>query len=145
QAAGDAASAVSISTFHSLGLAIVRAESRVLGLSSRFSIFDPADAEPIIAELAATADRARARAIQWKIGQWKNALVAPADALRSAGDENELAAARAYAGYADALRAYQAVDLDDLIALPVALFESDPAARARWRARCAHVLVDEYQ
>jgi len=145
QSAGDAASAVSISTFHSLGLAIVRAESRVLGLSARFSIFDPADAEPIIAELAATADRARARAIQWKIGQWKNALVAPADALRSAGDDNELAAARAYAGYADALRAYQAVDFDDLIALPVALFESDPAARARWRARCAHVLVDEYQ
>ncbi|HEX6136064.1 MAG TPA: UvrD-helicase domain-containing protein [Casimicrobiaceae bacterium] len=143
--AADAAAAVRISTFHSLGLAIVRAEARALGLRPGFSIFDPADAEPIVAELAATGDHARARAVQWKIGQWKNALVAPADALRAAGDDGELAAARAYAAYRDALTAYQAVDFDDLIALPVALFEADPAARARWQARCAHVLIDEYQ
>ena len=141
----DASSAVSVSTFHAYGLSIVRAESKVIGVAPGFSIFGPADVEPIVAELAATADRARARAIQWRISQWKNALVAPADALRSAGDDAELAAARAYAGYADALRAYRAVDLDDLIALPVALFESDPIARARWQARCAHVLIDEYQ
>ena len=143
--AAQAASAVSISTFHSLGLAIVRAESHALGIARGFSIFDPADAEPIVAELAATADRARARAIQWRISQWKNALVAPADALRAAQGDDELAAARAYAGYRDALAAYQAVDFDDLITLPVTLFATDSAARARWQARCAHVLIDEYQ
>jgi ATP-dependent DNA helicase Rep len=143
--AGDAAAKMAISTFHAYGLAIVRAESRAMGLKPGFSIFDPADAEPIVAELAGTADRARARAIQWRISQWKNALTPPADALREAQDDDALVAARAYAGYRDALAAYQAVDFDDLIALPVALFERDAAARARWQARCAHVLIDEYQ
>jgi ATP-dependent DNA helicase Rep len=141
----NAAAKVSVSTFHAYGLAIVRAEARTLGLKPRFSIFDPADAEPIVAELAATADRAKARAIQWRISQWKNALVAPDDALAGAANDDELVAARAYAGYADALAAYQAVDFDDLIALPVELFERDAQARRRWQARCAHVLIDEYQ
>ena len=143
--AADAAAKISVSTFHAYGLSIVRAESRALGLKASFSIFDPADVEPIVAELAGTADRARARAIQWRISQWKNALVAPADALRSAADDDALAAARVYGRYADALAAYQAVDFDDLIVLPVALFERDEVARARWQARCAHVLIDEYQ
>ena len=142
---GNAAAKMAISTFHAYGLAIVRAEARTIGLPPGFSIFDPADAEPIVAELAGTADRARARAIQWRIGQWKNALTPPAAALREASDDDALVAARAYAGYRDALAAYRAVDFDDLIALPVALFERDAAARARWQARCAHVLIDEYQ
>ena len=120
-------------------------KAAALALKRGFSIFDPADVEPIVAELAATTDRARTRAIQWKISQWKNALVEPADALRAAGNDNELAAARAYANYGDALRAYQAVDFDDLITLPVALFDRDAAARERWQARCAHLLIDEYQ
>ena len=143
--AAEAASAVVISTFHSFGLRMLRGESRAVGLKPGFSIFDPSDAEAIVAELAATADRARARAIQWKISQWKNALVAPAEALHRASGDDELVAARAYAGYRDALSAYQAVDFDDLIALPVALLDADAAARERWQSRCAHLLVDEYQ
>jgi len=145
QRALPSAAQVSISTFHSLGLAIVRAEARALGLKRNFSILDPGDIEPIVAELAATADRARTRAIQWKIGQWKNALVTPADALANAATDDELVAARAYVRYGDALTAYQAVDFDDLIGLPVTLFERDDDARARWQARCEHLLIDEYQ
>jgi ATP-dependent DNA helicase Rep len=141
----DAAAKIAVSTFHAYGLSIVRSEARALGIRPSFSIFDPADIEPIVAELAATADRARARAIQWQISQWKNALITPAAALGSAADDGEHAAARAYAGYADALAAYQAVDFDDLIALPVTLFDRDEKARERWQSRCAHVLIDEYQ
>jgi len=99
------ASAVAISTFHSVGLRIVREEGSALGLPRGFSIFDPPDIEPIVAELAATADRSQTRAIQWKIGQWKNALVDPASALKQANDGDALVAARAYAGHRDALRA----------------------------------------
>jgi ATP-dependent DNA helicase Rep len=139
------ASKLSISTFHSLGLRIVREEAPALGLKRGFSIFDPGDIEAIVAELAATADRARTRAIQWKISQWKNALVDPSTALKAASDDAELAAARAYAGYRDALLAYQAVDFDDLIALPVTLLDKDADARERWQSRCAHLLIDEYQ
>ncbi len=145
QGAADAANAVRISTFHSLGLSIVRAEHRALGLRSGFSILDPSDLESIVGELAASADRGRTRAIQWKISQWKNALVSPEEALSAAADDAERIAARAYLGYAEALRAYQAVDFDDLIGLPVTLLDNDAAARERWQARCAHVLIDEYQ
>ncbi len=142
---GDAAQAAAISTFHALGLRIVRAEAKSLCLKLGFSIFDPQDLETLVAELVATADRARARAAQWRISAWKNALVAPDAALKSASSDDELAAARAYLRYADALAAYQAVDFDDLIALPVRLFASDEAAAKRWAAMFDHVLVDEYQ
>src|SRR5512137_2153994 len=96
---GDAAQAVAISTFHALGLSIVRAEAKWLGLKPGFSIFDPQDLEPLVGELVATADRSRARAAQWKISQWKNALVAPEAALGSASTDDEQAAARAYLRY----------------------------------------------
>jgi ATP-dependent DNA helicase Rep len=140
----DAAARVGIQTFHALGLRILRAEARTLGLKPSFSILDPADLEAIIAELIGTADRGRARKAQWKISAWKNALVSPADALASASGDDEAAAARAYVNYADALAAYQAVDFDDLIGMPVTLLERDAPARGRWQ-RYAHVLIDEYQ
>ena len=145
QGKGDLAGKVTIATFHALGLKILRMEAKAMGLKPGFSIFDPADLEGIVAELVATADRGRARAAQWRISAWKNALVAPAAALASAQNDDELAAARAYANYDETLAAYQAVDFDDLIVRPLALLESDTDAAARWRQRCAHVLVDEYQ
>ncbi len=141
---GDA-SAVRIQTFHALGLAIVRAEAKTLGLRPGFSVLDPQDLESIVGELVASADRSRVRRAQWAISRWKNALVAPAVALREAVDADEKAAAKAYAHYADALAAYQAVDFDDLIRLPVELLERDAEVRERWRARCEHLLVDEVQ
>ncbi len=145
QGKAEAARAVHVSTFHALGLAILRAERKALGLKPSFSIFDPADLEPIVAELVATADRARARAALWRISGWKNALVSPQAALATAEGDDALAAARAYVRYAEALAAYQAVDFDDLIVRPVELLERDAAARERWQQRFEHVLVDEVQ
>ena len=141
----ELAGRVTIATFHALGLKILRSEAKAMGLKPGFSILDPADLEGIVAELVATADRGRARAAQWKISAWKNALVAPAAALNEARGDDELAAARAYANYDDALAAYQAVDFDDLIVRPLALLERDRDAAQRWQDRFAHVLVDEYQ
>jgi ATP-dependent DNA helicase Rep len=136
---------LTISTFHALGLKIIRSDTAALGLKPGFSILDPGDIEPIVAELIATSDRARARAAQWTISKWKNALVSPAAAAKAAGNDAEAAAAIAYRRYDDTLRAYQAVDFDDLIALPVALLAGNAAAAAKWRERCAYLLVDEYQ
>jgi ATP-dependent DNA helicase Rep len=145
QGKADAAQKVAISTFHALGLSLLRAEAKAAGLRAGFSIFDPADLESLVAELVATSDRARARAAQWRISGWKNALVTPEAALAAAQSDDELAAARAYCNYDEALHAYRAVDFDDLIVRPLALLEHDPDAAQRWRARCAHVLIDEYQ
>ncbi len=145
QGKGDQAGKVVIATFHALGLRILRIEAKAAGLSPGFSIFDPADLEAVVAELIATSDRGRARAAQWKISAWKNALVSPAAALKEAKADDEIIAARAYANYGEALAAYQAVDFDDLIVRVVALLERDGDVRLRWQAKCAHVLVDEYQ
>jgi len=145
QGRSDAAQKVSISTFHALGLALLRGEAKAAGLRAGFTIFDPADLESLVAELVATSDRGRARAAQWKISAWKNALVAPAAALSNAQSDDELAAARAYCNYDEALAAYRAVDFDDLIVRPLALLEGNEDVALRWRAKCAHVLVDEYQ
>jgi len=142
--AGEAAKVV-VATFHALGLKILRSEAKAAGLKSGFSIYDPADLETVVAELIGTSDRGRARAAQWKISAWKNALVQPSAALSQARDELESLAARAYADYDAALSAYQAVDFDDLIVRPVGLLEANADVRARWQAKCAHVLVDEYQ
>ncbi len=142
---GAPAGDITISTFHALGLRIIRSDAKALGLRSGFSILGPDDIEPMVAELVGTTDRARARAAQWKISQWKNALVAPRAAQASAASDDEQAAAQAYQRYDDTLRAYQAVDFDDLIALPVALLTDNAEAAAKWRELCSYLLVDEYQ
>jgi ATP-dependent DNA helicase Rep len=141
----ELAGELAISTFHALGARIIRGDARSLGLKPGFSILDPDDILPIVAELIPTADRARARAAQAAFSRWKNALLAPAAALEAARDDAEAGAARAFARYDDALRAYHAVDFDDLIALPIVLLGAHPEAAAKWRERCSHLLVDEVQ
>jgi ATP-dependent DNA helicase Rep len=134
-----------VCTFHSLGLRVLRSEAAALGMTARFSILDPGDIEGIVSELLATTDRARARAAQWRISGWKNSLVAPAEALATASSDADIAAANAYQRYDKTLRSYQAVDFDDLIALPLAALERDGVAAERWRERLSYLLIDEYQ
>ncbi|MBI4754790.1 MAG: UvrD-helicase domain-containing protein [Betaproteobacteria bacterium] len=134
-----------ISTFHALGVRILRAEAAQLELKPRFSILDAADALGVLAEGSGETDKARLKSLLWRISAWKNALIAPQAAEHTAADEAERSAARHYAAYDRSLRAYQAVDFDDLIGLPVRLFDTDPQALARWQARLRYLLVDEYQ
>jgi ATP-dependent DNA helicase Rep len=141
----ELAADLSISTFHSLGAKILRADAKAAGLNPGFSILGPDDIEPIVAELIGTADRARARAAQWAISRWKNALVTPAKAGKGAKNDDEYAAAVAFKRYDDTLRAYQAVDFDDLISLPIALLSRHAGIASKWRERCGHLLIDEYQ
>ncbi len=139
------ASELTISTFHSLGVRILRQEAKELGLKERFSIMDADDCFSLIQDMAMTTDRQLIRRIQTRISLWKNALVSPDRALAEAIDENEGQAARIYASYKATLSAYQAVDFDDLIGLPVALFRQNDAVRDRWQRRMRYLLVDEYQ
>ena len=130
-----AAKGLTVCTFHALGVRIVRQEAKHCGLKPQFSILDASDAAQIVAEIAKDADKARAKALQWQISGWKNALVSPAEAAKLANDELTAAAAQLYAEYERTLRAYQAVDFDDLIGLPVQLFETNPEVRERWQNR----------
>jgi len=139
---------LTVSTFHTLGLQILRREHARMGYKAGFSILDAQDAEVLIKNLAERQHPLRALAaadLQWRISQWKSALVAPDQALSQAADEREAATVRLYADYTRTLRAYNAVDFDDLIALPVTLFGADGAAAEVWRQRIHYLLVDEYQ
>ncbi|MDR0702544.1 MAG: UvrD-helicase domain-containing protein [Azoarcus sp.] len=136
---------LTVCTFHALGLRIVRAEARHCGLKPQFSILDAADTAQIVADIAGDAEKGIAKQLQWRISAWKNAMISPAEAARLAGDELSATAARLYPDYERTLRAYQAVDFDDLIALPVRLFEENAEARERWQNRLRYLLIDEYQ
>ena len=141
----DKPAGLTISTFHSLGVRILREEAGALGYKPRFSIFDSTDCYSIISELAGSVDKATIRRLQSVISNWKNALVSPDLALKNAENETEKLAALAFASYSATLKAYQAVDFDDLIALPVELFAQHPAVLDKWQNRLRYLLVDEYQ
>lgn len=136
---------LTISTFHSLGVRLLREEAKTLGLKPAFSILAADDALGIIQDLIATTDKGRLRSVQHTISLWKNSLVEPDEAERSAATEGEREAARAYRSYNATLRAYQSVDFDDLIRLPAQLLEANAEARERWQSRLRYMLVDEYQ
>lgn len=139
------AKGLTISTFHALGVKLLREEARHAGLKPQFSILDADDAMAIIQELLATTDRGRLRAVQSVISLWKNALLSPDDAERIAATPGEVEAARVYRNYSATLAAYQAVDFDDLIRIPAQLLEHNEEVRTRWQNRVRYLLVDEYQ
>ncbi len=138
---GNRARELTVSTFHGLGLSLLREEHRSAKLRSRFSILDPESARVLIAselarERADTNDAILAA--QTRISAWKSSLVSP-DSVQ--GEPY----GAAYAGYQRRLEATSAVDFDDLIARPVQLLESIPGLAERWHSRLCYLLVDEYQ
>jgi ATP-dependent DNA helicase Rep len=143
--AGKRAAAVLISTFHALGVRILREDGAALGLKARFSILDADEALALIKDCASTTDANLARQWQWAISGWKNAGLTPEAALDGAQSEGERQAALVMARYAERLAAYQSVDFDDLIGLPVRLLEKQEPIARKWRDKLTHVLIDEYQ
>ncbi len=139
------AKGLTVSTFHSLGVRFLREESRHANLKPNFSILDSTDALAIIQEMLATTDKARLRAVQQAISLWKNALMDPDAADRTATTPGEVEAAKIYRNYDATLAAYQSVDFDDLIRLPAQLMQKNQEIRERWQARVQYLLVDEYQ
>ncbi|WP_458527400.1 DNA helicase Rep [Onishia taeanensis] len=139
---------LTVSTFHTLGLNIIRGELKTLGYKPGFSLFDPEDAKALLRDLMqkdAQIDADQINRVQGQISTWKNDLVLPGDALSHAADDDEQFAARVYEAYNRHLKAYNAVDFDDLILLPVVLLRDDPEVLARWRRKIHYMLVDEYQ
>ncbi len=136
---------LTVCTFHSLGLRILREEADHIGLSAQFSIMDSSDGYAILQEHLATTDKGLIRSTQNQISLWKNALISPQVALEQAEDESTQQAALAYRYYLATLQAYQAVDFDDLIRLPTELFSTQEMICERWSNRLRYILIDEYQ
>jgi ATP-dependent DNA helicase Rep len=143
----DATNGLRVSTFHTLGLQILQQEHQRAGYRRRFSIVDAQDGLELVQRLRHEAGElcGEAETARWAISRWKNDLVDPEQALVQAADAQTLAQARLYLAYERQLRACNAVDFDDLIALPVRLFREHRDTLAAWRERIRHLLVDEYQ
>ena len=120
---------LTVSTFHNLGLNVIRRESKILGFKPGFSIFDADDARALLKELMlkeGELDNDHIDLVQNQISRWKNDLTTGEQALAIAQSPAERTIARIYQRYNQALKAYNAVDFDDLILIPVNLFASNP-------------------
>ena len=144
----DITQGLSISTFHSLGMSLIREEIDAAGLKSGFSIFDPADSIYVVRELlkADLDDNGLVDRVRNQISSWKNAMLSPSQAEQLAGTQQTTsAAARVYAEYQRYLQACNAVDLDDLLYLPNEILRKFDTVRSKWQQRVKYLLVDEYQ
>ncbi|MFZ5757416.1 MAG: DNA helicase Rep [Pseudomonadota bacterium] len=139
---------LSISTFHTLGLNIIRSEQKRLGLRGGFSILDSDDSRKLIVELMqrdAGGDGDMADTVQHAISNLKNDMVSAEEAIAMAKSPREMLIAQVYEGYERAKNAYNAVDFDDLILKPVQLFATHGDVLEKWQNRTRYLLVDEYQ
>ncbi|MCB1690744.1 MAG: DNA helicase Rep [Halioglobus sp.] len=145
---GNSAEGLTVSTFHQLGLRIIRTERKALEMKSGFSIFDAEDTRTLIRDLLIQQHGAEgdlANTIAQRISSWKNDRVLPEQALAAATGPADILCAQAYLRYKRALKAYNALDFDDLILLPTILFEHHPAILEKWQNQIHYLLVDEYQ
>ena len=140
-----AAGKLLVCTFHSLGVRLLREDGECVGLKQSFSILDSDDVTSILRDAGATTDAKQARSWQWAISLWKNMGLNSDQAAAQAATDDELLTARVMKLYEERLQAYQAVDFDDLISLPLKLLNEHEHVRAKWQRQLKHVLVDEYQ
>ena len=142
---GKQARGVLICTFHALGVRMLRQDGAALGLKPQFSILDSDDVTSILKDAGGSTDAATVRNWQWTISRWKGMGLNAAQAEAQVNGDEERVIARIMAQYEERLSAYQSVDFDDLIGLPLKLLQEHEAVRGKWQAALGHVLVDEYQ
>ena len=137
-----------VSTFHTLGFDIIKREYKALGFKSNMTLFDEHDQVALLKELTADVlqeDKDLLRELISVISNWKNDLVSPKQAYALAKDAKYQTFAKCYERYAAQIRAYNALDFDDLIMLPTLLFRQNEEVRSKWQEKIRYLLVDEYQ
>ena len=136
-----------ISTFHTLGLHIIKSEARALNINRNFSLFDQNDSEKLIKELVdpkIKTQKDKINAIKNTISHWKNSLVDAETAIQTAKHHQKYTAL-IYKEYDKHLRSYNALDFDDLILMPTKLLLENETIRHKWNNKVKYLLVDEYQ
>ena len=136
---------LTVCTFHSLGMRILREEAQHVGYKKNFSILDASDSARIISELLGSSGREPVFKAQHQISLWKNNLQTSDEAFQAADDDWAKQIAQVYAAYQTTLAHYQAVDFDDLIRLPTLLLQQNSDVRLKWQQRLQYLLIDECQ
>ncbi|MGP8308023.1 DNA helicase Rep [Vibrio sp. YIC-376] len=137
-----------VSTFHTLGLNIIKREYKQLGLKAGFSLFDDQDQLALLKELTEKqldGDKDLLRQLLSSISNWKNDMLTPEQVKAQAKGEQQQLFAFCFDMYQKQMKAYNALDFDDLILMPVLLLRNNEEARLRWQSRIRYLLVDEYQ
>lgn len=144
---GKEAHGLRVSTFHALGLDIIRREHKALGFKSAISIFDEHDRSSLLKELLKHSGESveQADTCAAHMSRWKNLFITAEQAATTVALPDQILAARLYGDYMRQMQAYNAVDFDDLILLPVLLFQQNNEVLAHWQNRIRYLLVDEYQ
>ncbi|MGD0585437.1 MAG: UvrD-helicase domain-containing protein [Oryzomonas sp.] len=147
--AGRVADGIVISTFHSLGVRILRRDIRALGFKPNFSIYSSSDQDGVLRQAMRERDidpkQCDPDLILWKISSLKNRLIGPSEFRPAHDDKLELAAAAVYPRYQELLKGFNAIDFDDIIMLSVTLLQSNAAILGHWQERFRYIMVDEYQ
>ena len=143
---GDAATDLVVCTFHALGLKILQIEHAKAHLKRGFSVLDADDSTALIKDLLPKGIKPdQLFALRHLVSTAKNSGLTPDESAEAARSAREREAADLYASYQRRLAAFNAVDFDDLIRLPLALLENDDDVRSAWQERIRYLLVDEYQ
>ncbi len=147
--AGSLAKDIIISTFHSLGVRILRRDIRSLGFKANFSIYSTSDQAGVIRQAVRERDidpkKIDPDRILWKISGLKNRLIGPKEFAPDRNDSLEIATAAVYPRYQELLKGFNAIDFDDIIMLSVRLLQTTPAILEHWQQRFRYIMVDEYQ
>lgn len=147
--ASKARRGLKVATFHALGLTLLKRDVARIGLKKGFTIFDSEDAYQLLRGLLPDGqghDREYLLTVQRHISRWKNDMMGPDEVYHLPPDSVVAAEAAAlYVRYQQSLQAYNAVDFDDLIRLPVFLLQQYPDVLAYWQNKIRHLLIDEYQ
>jgi len=137
-----------VSTFHTLGLNIIRKEYKTLGIKQAFTLFDDQDQLALLKELTQDTleeDKELIDQLRSAISNWKNELVLPPQAIARAQMPQDKLFAQCYDDYLRHMKAYNALDFDDLIMMPTLLLRLNEEVRERWQNKIRYLLVDEYQ
>ncbi len=149
KAAGQRADGMLISTFHSLGVRILRHDIRQLGYKPNFSIYGDSDQLGLIRQAAQDLNldtkRYTPENLRWQISMAKNQLISPVSYQNSATTPLQQIVKTVYSRYQQLLLAYNAIDFDDIIMLSVQMLQDLPTVRDKWQQRFSHIMVDEYQ
>ncbi|MGV6988280.1 DNA helicase Rep [Testudinibacter sp. P80/BLE/0925] len=144
----QASKGLTVSTFHTLGFDIIKREYRHLGYKANITLFDQHDQLALLKALTEPylkGDKDLLNQLLNTISNWKNDLILPERAKGIADGQKQLLFALCYEQYHNQIRAYNALDFDDLIMLPTLLFQQYPEVRSRWQEKIRYLLVDEYQ
>jgi len=145
----DSQLSISIGTFHSICARFLRDQIHHIGFSSKYNIYDTKDQQDlmkiILSNMGALRDYSSPKEVLGKISYYKNKLIFPNEARKIAKTQKENKIIEIYESYQHALKENDALDFDDLIVLPLVIFEKYPKVLNAFREKWKYVLVDEYQ